>query len=228
MDGYVEFVFSVPKNVSFLNFDALKLWECFSIDHPFRIKWAAFIFKTHFENRIWRGFLNVAVRNKSFFLILEFPKLKSFRTSTEFRWRFWDPKFKYLPDFQKSFLLKAHMEISFRLESNWQFIFVHVHERLKNVSAGFVWRLNVFDGQCKAKKLDPIVNTFSLTFKGAQIMKNPRSDTLSNFFHAELDGRKFTHTHIFQFGILCRTYFRWLSLMLTTCETRFRLETRFL
>ena len=45
-DGYVEFVFSFSKNVFLLEFwCALKLWEFFSIEQPFRIKLTAFIFE---------------------------------------------------------------------------------------------------------------------------------------------------------------------------------------
>lgn len=45
--------------------------------------------------------------------------------------------------------------------------FDDVHGRLQIVSPGFVLRLNVFYGEWKAKKLDPIGNTFSLTFTDA-------------------------------------------------------------
>ena len=72
-DGYVELVFSFSKNVFLLEFwCALKLWEFFSIEHPFRNELTAFIFKTQFENRVWRCFFKVAVGMKVFFWFWSF------------------------------------------------------------------------------------------------------------------------------------------------------------
>ena len=65
--GYVEFVFSFSKSIFLLEFwRVLKLWECFSIERAFRMKWTAFIFKIHFENRIWQCFFNVALGKEIF------------------------------------------------------------------------------------------------------------------------------------------------------------------